>query len=161
MSLDGQQAADQTRWLRGEVGALLGGEVFAGELGPPETWPASLRQTIGVMLAAVFPMFLVWGPRRILIYNDAYRAILGAKHPGALARGFWTVWPEVREIIEPVIEAAFEGRASFFEDLEVWLERDEGPQSSWFTFSYSPVPDGADIPGVLCVRVETTSSRRE
>jgi hypothetical protein len=31
-------------------------------------------------------MNLVWGPERIQIYNDANRAFMGTKHPGALCR---------------------------------------------------------------------------
>lgn len=106
-------------------------------------------------------MFLVWGPDRILIYNDAYRPILGDKHPSALGQPFWTVWPEVRETIEPIIEAAFSGKAAFYEDLPVVLQRGGRAQPAFFTFSYSPVPIDGEIPGVLCVCVETTSAAQE
>ncbi|MGA0607008.1 PAS domain S-box protein [Phenylobacterium sp. VNQ135] len=132
------------------------------ELGPPERWPPVLRNALGLILQSGFPMFLIWGPARILIYNDAYAPILGERRREALGRPFWSVWPEVRETIEPVIEAAFAGRPSFFEDLEVSLHRGGRPEPAWFTFSYSPVTTAeGDTPGVLCVCMETTAAHLE
>ncbi|MBI1684164.1 PAS domain-containing protein [Caulobacter hibisci] len=144
---------------RGDVaGRLETGGWSDARLGSVASWPTPLRQVAGVVLNAAFPMFLVWGDSRALIYNDAYRAILGEKHPWALGQSFWDVWPEVRDQIEPVIDRAFAGEASVFEDLEVTLLRAGRPERAWFTFSYSPVPDDHGVPGVLCVCVETTSS---
>jgi PAS domain S-box-containing protein len=117
-----------------------------------------MRSAVGLIVRSGFPMFLVWGPQQTFIYNDAYAPILGDKHPQAFGRRFWEVWPEIRGQIEPVIEAAFAGQESFFEDLEVSLVRDGAPARTWFTFSYSPVQDAqGEIPGVLCVCVETTA----
>jgi PAS domain S-box-containing protein len=143
---------------RGDIAERLSaGDWRQDHLGATGLWPNALRQQVDVLLNAAFPMFLVWGAERALIYNDAYRAILGDKHPWALGRAFWEVWPEVRDQIEPVIETAFAGQASFFEDLQVQLQRGGEILPAWFTFSYSPVPVDQDIPGVLCVCVETTS----
>jgi PAS domain S-box-containing protein len=149
---------DRPLAAQGDVARRLGAGGWQRDLlGPTGAWPITLRQQVEVLLNAPFPMFLVWGPARALIYNDAYRAILGDKHPWALGRAFWEVWPEVRAQIEPVIEAAFAGQASFFEELEVTLERGGTVEPAWFTFSYSPVPADGRIPAVLCVCVETTT----
>lgn len=53
-------------------------------LGPIKHWSASLRTMVSFMLANRFPLLLWWGPEYISIYNDAYRPVLGAKHPWAL-----------------------------------------------------------------------------
>ena len=109
------------------------------------------------MLHSGFPMFIVWGSDRTLLYNDAYAPILGERHPHAFGRSFFEVWSEVENAIAPVIDASFDGRASFFEDLEVSLVRSGTSQRAWFTFSYSPILDETgQVPGVLCVCVETT-----
>lgn len=106
-----------------------------------------------------FPMFVVWGPERTFLYNDAYVPILGQRHPQAFARPFFLVWPEVEEVIAPVINAAFASQESFFEDLEVTLTRTGAAERAWFTFSYSPIIDERSaVPGVLCVCMETTAS---
>ena len=54
-------------------------------LGPIESWSPALRMMVGLLLANRFPLLLWWGPEFISIYNDAYRPILGTKHPWASA----------------------------------------------------------------------------
>ena len=63
----------------------------ATPIGPVERWPAALRTLVGVMLGSKQPMFTVWGPGFTLLYNDAYRAILGHKDRNALGRSFLDV----------------------------------------------------------------------
>jgi hypothetical protein len=79
-------------------GALLAGAAPAGgmaarvrafdwartPLGPAAAWPASLRATVRTLLSSRYPMVLTWGPAFTQTYNDAYAAIIGQKHPGAL-----------------------------------------------------------------------------
>src|SRR5688500_7521415 len=93
-------------WLKGEVGSLLAGAPPSG-LAPIADWPDALKSATALVLSSGFPMFLVWGEARTFIYNEAYAPILADKHPAALGRSFWDVWPEVRSQIEPVIDAAF------------------------------------------------------
>jgi len=40
-------------------------------VGPIETWPSSLRTTVGILLHSRHPMFLWWGPELTQFYNDA------------------------------------------------------------------------------------------
>src|SRR6476661_3341680 len=44
----------------------------ATPLGPIETWPASLRSTIALILRSPVPIVTLWGEDGIMIYNDAY-----------------------------------------------------------------------------------------
>ncbi|GEM_PF-7081617 len=55
-------------------------------LGPVESWPESLRVALTICLGSRLPVVLYWGPEYILLYNDAWIPIPGAKHPGALGR---------------------------------------------------------------------------
>ncbi|MFC3077475.1 GAF domain-containing protein [Phenylobacterium terrae] len=138
---------------------LAGADWSGTSCGPPQAWPEALRHAVGLMQRSGFPMFVIWGPERTFLYNDAYAPILGQRHPLAFARPFFSVWPEVEAVIAPVVEAALSGQESFFEDLEVTLTRSGKPEPAWFTFSYSPIIDerGA-VPGVLCVCMETTAN---
>ena len=36
---------------------------------------------VGVILGSRFPMLVWWGPEHLQLYNDAYRPVLGVKHP--------------------------------------------------------------------------------
>ena len=73
-----------------DMGAMVEGYDWASTpLGPPGSWSVGLRTAVGVCLTSRFPLMLVWGPQRLMIYNDGYRRMLGTqKHPQALgARG--------------------------------------------------------------------------
>jgi PAS domain S-box-containing protein len=143
----------------GKMSALLSAyDWSASPLGQPDEWPDRLTSSVEIVLASKIPMFLLWGPERIFIYNDAYIPVLGQKHPWALGRGFFEVWSEVREIIEPVIDQAYAGQSSYFEDLPVVLHRRVKPEQTYFTFSYSPIRVKAgDVVGALCTLQETTN----
>src|SRR3954465_4513646 len=79
-------------------------------LGPRETWPASLELSVALILSSGFPMAVRWGPELVSIYNDAYREILGEKHPGALGLPLREVWPEIYDQLGPLNEAILHGR---------------------------------------------------
>lgn len=119
---------------------------------------ACVQALADTIASAPFPMFILAGPERRLLYNPPYAPILGSHHPGALGRAFFEIWPEVRDEIEPVVERAFAGEALRFEDLPITLCRPD-PEQAWFTFSYSPVRDDAgQVVAALCVCSETTQT---
>ena len=49
-------------------------------LGSPAEWNPALRVAVRTVLESPFAMNLWCGPQLVLIYNDAYRPALGAKH---------------------------------------------------------------------------------
>ncbi|KAG9051350.1 hypothetical protein FS837_008445 [Tulasnella sp. UAMH 9824] len=51
-------------------------------LGPMELWPQILKSALSAVLAAPYPWAIWWGPELCLLYNDAYAAMSGTKHPG-------------------------------------------------------------------------------
>ncbi|KAG8992908.1 hypothetical protein FRB90_000870, partial [Tulasnella sp. 427] len=55
-------------------------------LGPMELWPQSLKSSLSAALAAPYPWAVWWGPDLTLLYNDAYAAMCGSKHPGLFAK---------------------------------------------------------------------------
>ena len=128
-------------------------------LGSPETWPASLRTVVELLLDSGFPMFTAWGPELGFLYNDAYANILGAKHPDALGQRFEDVWSEIWSDIVPMVEAAMDGHATYFENLPLVMHRKGYDEQAWFTFSYSPVRDeSGTVRGMFCACTETTDA---
>jgi PAS domain S-box-containing protein len=127
-------------------------------LGPPETWPQSLRSVVGLLLGSRFPMFVAWGAELGFLYNDAYAEILGAKHPAALGARFHDIWSEIWPDISPLIDAALAGEATYSEDLPLVMNRRGYDEQTWFTFSYSPVHDESGrVAGMFCAVAETTA----
>jgi PAS domain S-box-containing protein len=142
----------------GKMGALMRAHDWAASpIGSPQVWPQPLKTLVSVMLAANQPMFVVWGPERILLYNDAYAEILAGKHPAALGRDFLEVWHEIRADLVPIVEEAYAGRPVHMDDIELRMERRGYPEETHFAFSYTPVRDEAGkVGGFLCACVEIT-----
>jgi hypothetical protein len=53
----------------------------ATPLGGIETWPASLKSSIALILRSPVPIVTLWGEDGIMIYNDAYSVFSGGRHP--------------------------------------------------------------------------------
>lgn len=147
----------------GTIGALMRERDWSrAPLGPPKTWPPSLRSVVGLMLGSRFPMFVAWGPELRLLYNDAYAELLGEKHPAALGARFQDIWSETWDRILPLTAAAARGDTIFQMDLPLALHRHGIDEQTWFTFSYSRVEDEAgDVAGMFATVIETTPRMRE
>jgi PAS domain S-box-containing protein len=128
-------------------------------LGPRDTWPESLRVAVGICLQSRFPMFIWWGPELINIYNDGYIPMLGARHPHALGRPAREAWAEIWDVVGPQAEAVIErGEATWNERVKLLVERHGYTEETWFTWSYSPIPDGKGrIGGLFCAVSEETA----
>ncbi|MES2332077.1 MAG: PAS domain S-box protein [Bacteroidota bacterium] len=145
----------------GEMGALTREKDWAEtSLGDPATWPQSLRTTLSIVLNSKFPMFLWWGPELICFYNDAYRPSLGTngKHPFILGLPAEQAWPEIWEVIKPLIDQVLSGGdATWSEDQLIPIFRNGHMEDVYWTFSYSPVNDeSGKVAGVLVTCSETT-----
>ncbi|HSU82728.1 MAG TPA: PAS domain-containing protein, partial [Thermoanaerobaculia bacterium] len=128
-------------------------------LGPIERWPQSLRTSISICLSSRFPILVWWGLELVMLYNDAYRPMLGAtKHPRAMGRPGREVWPEVWPIIGPMLEGVLaRGEATWSDDQLLLLDRNGFLEECYFTFSYSPIRDeSGGVGGVFCAVTETT-----
>lgn len=112
---------------------------------------------MGLVLQSRSPAAVIWGPELSTLYNDAYAAQLGEKHPAALGKSFRAIWSEIWPDIEPVIDDAMAGKSSYFEDLPYMVEPTGVPTQRWYTSSFSPVIDiSGTIVGIYITAVETT-----
>jgi signal transduction histidine kinase/DNA-binding response OmpR family regulator len=127
-------------------------------LGVTDSWPASLKYIVEVVLSSRQAKFVAWGQDLAFIYNDAYVPIFPDRHPGALGKPFKQVWSDIWPQFEPIVRATLEGESHLFEELLIPMRRDGHIKDTWFTFSYTPLRDeqGA-IAGILCTAMEVTS----
>ena len=145
----------------GEMGAHMRTIDWAGTpLGPVETWSQTLKTMVSFLLANRFPILLWWGPDYIQLYNDAYRPILGAKHPQSMGQPVRECWWEIYDVIGPLIDTPFNGGPpTWMDDILLEVKRHGFAEETHFTIAYSPVPDPtADrgIGGVIATVTETT-----
>src|SRR5579883_324639 len=144
----------------GEMGVLMRSIDWSQTpLGPKEQWPQSLRTSVSICLASRFPILIWWGPELVMLYNDAYRPILGSvKHPQAMGQRGKECWPEIWDVIGPMLEGVLSmGEATWSDDQLLLLNRNGYIEECYFTFSYSPIRDeSGGIGGVFTAVTETT-----
>ncbi|MGE0869754.1 MAG: ATP-binding protein [Kofleriaceae bacterium] len=129
-------------------------------LGPPDQWSPALRMMVGLLLHNRSAMLLLWGPQLVQVYNEAYRPVLGDKHPQSMGQPARECWPEIWDVIGPMLETPLHGaRATNADDLFLLLNRKGYAEETHFRVAYSPVPDStvdSGIGGVLATVVENT-----
>src|SRR5262245_21795535 len=157
ISPGGQDHSERTS----ELGSLIRAKDWSTTpIGPRERWSPTLKTMVDFMVVNRFPLLLWWGPDYLSIYNDAYRPILGTKHPSALGQPFREVWAEIDHILRPLIDAPFNGGpAIWMDDILLEVKRHGFSEETHFTIAYSPVPDDMaprGIGGVLATVHEIT-----
>jgi PAS domain S-box-containing protein len=142
----------------GELGALMRAKDWSETpLGPVSTWPQNLRTCVRIVLTSRQPMFVWWGDELINLYNDAYKSILGGKHPEALGQPARVVWHEIWDQIGPRAEIIRTNQGTYDESLLLIMERYGYKEETYYTFSYSPVPDDhGGVGGIICANTSST-----
>jgi signal transduction histidine kinase/DNA-binding response OmpR family regulator len=155
--------ADPTRFAGLSGGGDMGARIRAFDwsrtpVGPIDTWPASLRTTVNLLLNSKYPMFLWWGPEKINFYNDGYIPVLGKRHPDALGRPAAAIWSDIWNVVGPLAEVVIrESVPTWNEQLLLVMERYGFTEETYFTFSYSPAfNDEGQVGGVFCACTEDT-----
>lgn len=128
-------------------------------LGAVSTWGESLRQTVRMCFSTRFPVLIAWGPELTMIYNDAYREMLGThKRLHALGSPLAEVWSEVWDELAPMVDQVMTTRLPIWVvDAPLLVNRSDFLEETFFTFSYSPlVDDYGEVVGILDIATETT-----
>ena len=144
----------------GELGALLRAHDWTTTpLGPPDLWPQSLRMAIRIMLTSLQPIWIGWGKDLTYFYNDPYKSIIGGRHPWAIGRPTVEVWRELWAEIGPMLEKALGGeQGTYVESQLLIMERNGYPEETYYTFSYSPIPnDDGTVGGIFCANSDDTA----
>jgi PAS domain S-box-containing protein len=130
----------------------------ATPLGPVAAWPPPLRASIDLILPAATPIGLYWGPDLVLVFNDAWRRLVGTKHAVALGRPAREVFPEIWGEIGPMLAGVLAGKgAAQVKDRRLSLDRAGRIEDAWFSFSFDPILLGdGSVGGVLNIATETT-----
>jgi len=146
----------------GDLGELCRAKDWAATpLGAVDTWPQSLCTAASIVLTADFPTILLWGPRLVQIYNDAYRLLMGGKHPAGLGMGNRECWPEAWHINESIYPRIFAGETVAFREAKYPLAPNGVVEDYYLTLSYSPIRDETgDVAGVFVTVFDVSSEVR-
>ncbi|KYG07913.1 histidine kinase [Sorangium cellulosum] len=143
----------------GEMGARMRAIDWSKTpLGPVASWPQSLKTCVRIILTSRQPMFVWWGDALINLYNDAYKSIVGGKHPEALGQPASVVWREIWGQVGPRAASAMRrDEGTYDEALLLIMERHGYQEETYYTFSYSPVPnDQGGTGGIICANTDDT-----
>ncbi|MGZ3275846.1 MAG: sensor histidine kinase [Caulobacteraceae bacterium] len=146
----------------GELGGLIRDfDWSTTSLGPIGAWPQSLKTVTSTLLLSPVPIVLLWGEDGVMIYNDAYSAFAGGRHPRLLGSKVREGWPEVAEFNDNVMRVGLSGGTLAYRDQELTLHRNGRPEPVWMNLDYSPVRDESGRPaGVIAIVVETSERMR-
>ncbi|MDQ2658442.1 MAG: GAF domain-containing sensor histidine kinase, partial [Bacteroidota bacterium] len=157
------QSTQTPKFLSGgsELATLISHKDWsATPLGNIDSWPQSLKTAVNLILNSQHPMWIGWGRGMTFLYNDAYVSVLSAsKHPWALGRPASEVWAEIWDVCGPLADKVFlEGQPTFLEDVQLFMNRGEFVEETYYSFSYSPIyEEEGQVAGLFCPSAETTS----
>jgi len=135
---------------------------LTSSLGSRDRWPQALRVIVDMMLGSNQPMFVVWGPERVVVPNDAFLALVGADRAGARARALETVWRDFDAVLRPRLDRAFSGQPSCMREASVSVRRLGSPTATRLDVSLAPVRDErGEVGGVLCICTDVDAAIRE
>ncbi len=132
----------------------------ATDLGPIDSWPQSLKTAVELMMATPLPIVMVWGGKRLMIYNDLYAAFAGNRHPQALGAAVREIWPEITDINAGIIDRVLAGESITLEGEKRVLFRKDMAEEVWMNLHYATVRDesGAGVAAMITV-IETSEKR--
>ncbi|HKU62888.1 MAG TPA: response regulator [Gemmatimonadales bacterium] len=127
-------------------------------LGPISSWPVSLRTTLRLVLDSRMPMSVLWGPDLIQLYNDAYRLLMGPKHPAGLGQPSRLAFAEVWHLNQPIYQRVLAGESVTLTDALYPITRRDKSEDAWLDVCFTPVRgEVGEVAGVLATAVETTA----
>ncbi len=94
-----------------------------------------------------------------MIYNDAYRAIAGARHPGMLGKTLLENWPEVAEFRQRALNRVLDGETLQYRNHRLPLIHNGEPQDMYLDLDYSPVVDESGKPAGMLGIINNVTER--
>jgi CheY-like chemotaxis protein len=119
-------------------------------LGDPAHWPASLRLTVDILLNSPQAMLLMWGEQPVMVYNEAYAALVGLpalRAPGgqvpSMAPAAWSWQPDA-------LAPARAGRSVSYRNCTLPVWRDGRMERQALDLYYTPVHEQGCVAGIVC-----------
>ena len=109
-------------------------------VGQIETWSPSLCSALRTALRSKFPTYLAWGPERISFYNDAYLPLLEGSRTHSDGRSRRS-GPRSGTVSARSSSNAFQGEASYLEDLPLTMQRKGYPDGDLVDLLVQPHRD--------------------
>ena len=145
----------------GEMGTLIHAQDWRGtNLGPPASWPPTLKSMLATLLSSPQPMIMGWGPDFLSFFNDSYCQLTGSRFKGVPGLPASEQWADAWTDIEPIAKKTLGGEGVYYEDMPLTLTRKGHKEPTWWILSFLPFRDETgQVAGVYCLLVEITEKR--
>lgn len=126
--------------------------------GNPHYWPQSLRSALSICLNSSYPTAIYWGPDFRLLYNDAWSAILGPRHPDALGKPATEIWTDIWHVVGAQLESVRStGHGMVTQDQLLPMQRYGTPEETYWDYSFTPIAgEDGNVAGIFNQGQETT-----
>lgn len=122
-------------------------------LGKATDWPVSLKTTVNLLLSSPLPKFVLWGARRVILYNDSFRALFCAEPTTTLGEPVQAAFPRLWSQIAPAARQA-SADGDVIQSEPVSLSAGCGDPVT-MSIVYSPVQaESGVVGGVVCTCFE-------
>lgn len=132
-------APDPPIGLSAHIRFFLRFDWAATDLGPIDSWSIELRRMVNLLLSDPRSAAMYWGPNRIMMYNEAYVAVTGQKHPGMMGKPFLQAWEEIADDFKPGFDKAYEtGVATTMNEALFYIDRHGYLEETYYSISMIP-----------------------
>ncbi|KAL6786190.1 hypothetical protein J3E68DRAFT_219741 [Trichoderma sp. SZMC 28012] len=130
-------------------------------LGPMSEWGYSLRAMANLVMGSPNPAAMYWGREYVSIYNAAYVALAGSKHPSLMGKRYADAWFEINEEFAPILKAAWDsGQATMKNDDQLFINRHGFLEETFFSWSIIPLlGEEGEVVGLFNPSFENTRRR--
>jgi CheY-like chemotaxis protein len=122
----------------------------ATALGAPASWSASLRLTVDILLNSPQAMLLMWGPQQIMVYNDAYAALIGLPSLRAPGGNVPSMQPAAWSWNSAALAPVREGTSLSYRGCSLPVWHDGHMEQQALDLYYTPIHGEQGVAGILC-----------
>ncbi len=128
-------------------------------LGPLDTWPASLRTSVEVMLSAGVMASVAWGADLVILYNDQMADLLDDHHPDIFARPLlWAVPADRSAVYADRIDRVRNGETVMIDPLHFRRQSGGVASDAWLSARYLPLRDESGVViGMMTLATDITA----
>lgn len=127
-----------------------------------DSWSEPFKAAVRLALNTKAPVLIVGGVEMIQIYNEAFAAMIGSRHPGALGAVGKEFWHDQWDSVGPIVKKVWAtGDGVLLENHRLVLVRKGYPQEMFFTTSYTPITSSSGMEGIYINITETTELLRK
>ena len=131
-------------------------------IGPEQSWPASLRSALGILLALPQPALLLWGEQLLQFYNDSCCELLGEQFRDMLGRPFSSDWPSAWPLAAPLHDTLMgRSRSATFHRQPLTVFQSGAAEQRPYTVTCSPVPGDAGTAGGMLLMLQDSGKQAD